>query len=104
KTMRAKPDADGAKAEGSVTPDWRVADILAAHPDAEPIFLAHGFDAIRNPVLRRTVARRITLAQACRLRGVSVEAFIADLQAAESRPTSSRLVGIEEVRTVGASK
>lgn len=101
RTMRAEPDADAAQSEGPITPDWRVADVLAAHPESEPVFLAHGFDAVRNPVLRRTVARRITLAQACRLRGVGLEAFLADLRAAQSRAPSSRLVRIDGV---GASE
>jgi hypothetical protein len=104
RTMRAEPDADAARAEGPITLDWRVADVLAAHPELEPVFLAHGFDAIRNPVLRRTVTRRITLAQACRLRGVSLEPFIADLHAARSRPESSRLIRIDEVETAGAGR
>jgi uncharacterized protein involved in response to NO len=101
RTMRTDPDVDAARYEGPITPDWRVADVLAAHPETEPTFLAHGFDAISNPVLRRTVARRVTLAQACRLRGVSLGAFIADLRAAQSRSTSSRLVSIDGV---GASE
>src|SRR5690606_28761601 len=37
RTMRSEPDVDAAKSEGPITPDWRVADVLAAHPESEPV-------------------------------------------------------------------
>jgi hypothetical protein len=56
----------------------RVADVLDWFPQTEPVFLERGFTAIRNPLLRATVARQISVAQAASLRGV----FEAELLAA----------------------
>jgi hypothetical protein len=59
-------------------------------PETEPVFLDHGFTAIRQPLLRRTVARQITLAQAASLRGVPLEEWLAALNRAivgRHRPT-----------------
>jgi hypothetical protein len=57
----------------------RVADVLDWFPVAEGVFLDHGFLALRNPVLRRTLARQVTIGQAARLRGVDVTALLAAL-------------------------
>lgn len=57
----------------------RVADVLAWFPVAEGVFLDHGFLALRNPALRRTLARRVTIEQAARLRGVDAAALLAAL-------------------------
>jgi hypothetical protein len=68
----------------------RVAEVLDRFPETEPVFLDHGFTAIRQPLLRRTVARQITLAQAARLRGVPLDEWLAALNraiAARHRPT-----------------
>jgi len=54
-----------------------LAAVLHWHPELEPIVLDHGFDLIRNPVLRRTLARQVTLRQACRMKGVARDAFAA---------------------------
>jgi hypothetical protein len=62
--------------------DHRVAEILDWFPETEPVFLERGFTAIRQPLLRRTVARQITLAQAARLRGVPLEELLAALNRA----------------------
>ena len=68
---------DAAANRGPVPPrierNHRVAALLAWHPELEPVFLEHGFDLIRNPVLRRTVARQVTLKKACRMKGVDLE-------------------------------
>lgn len=66
----------------------RVAAVLAWYPELEPVFVAHGFDLIRNPLLRRTVARQVTLAQACRMKGVDVDALVDALES-QRRPTDT---------------
>jgi hypothetical protein len=63
-------------------PDHRVAAVLAWHPELEPVFVEHGFELIRNPVLRRTVARQISLQQACRMKGVDLTQFLKALERA----------------------
>jgi hypothetical protein len=63
-----------------VTAASRVADVLAIGPCVESVFLRFGFDRILDPVARRTLARAVTLAQACTLKGVDTGTFIASLR------------------------
>lgn len=65
----------------------RVADVLAWFPTAESVFLDHGFVDIRNPVLRRTLARRVTIEQAARLRGVDASALLTALNRRAALPS-----------------
>ena len=56
----------------TIGPETRVADVLEAHPEAEEILIAIApqFKAMKNPVLRRTVARVATLEQAAKVAGI----------------------------------
>jgi hypothetical protein len=68
----------------------RVAEVLDWFPETEPVFLERGFTAIKQPLLRWTVARQVTLAQAAGLRGVPLDELLAALNraiAARSRTT-----------------
>ena len=62
-------------------PQTRVAEVLERYPQALDIFLRHGFAPLQNPVLRRTMARVVTLEQACRREGMELDRLLADLQA-----------------------
>jgi hypothetical protein len=62
-----------------IEPHHRVGDVLEWFPLTENVFLRHGFKAIQNPALRRTVAREVTVAQAARLRGVDPASLLLDL-------------------------
>jgi hypothetical protein len=57
----------------------RVAEVLDWFPETESVFLDYGFAAIRQPLLRRTIARQVTLGKAARLRGVAVDQLLAAL-------------------------
>jgi len=59
-----------------------VADVLAWFPQTEEVFLRYGFAPLKNPLLRRTLARRVTLRQAAKVGGVPVEELLADLNRA----------------------
>jgi hypothetical protein len=59
----------------------RIGEVLDRHPDLLDTFLAFGFTPLANPVLRRTLARYVTIAQACRRLGVDPEQFLAALNA-----------------------
>jgi hypothetical protein len=59
----------------------RVAEILDWFPETESVFLQKGFTAIRHPILRRTVARQVTLAQAAALRQVPLDELLSALNA-----------------------
>jgi hypothetical protein len=60
----------------------RVAEVLDWFPETESVFVQKGFTAIRQPLLRRTVARQVTLAQAAALRNVPLDELLAALNTA----------------------
>jgi hypothetical protein len=82
-----------------------VADVLAWFPDAEGVLVSHGFALLRQPALRRTLARQVTLTQAASLRGVALEPLLADLNAATRRRVGSDLpvLGVINPPACGAS-
>jgi hypothetical protein len=54
-----------------------VADVLDRQPNLLDVFLGFGFRPLANPVLRRTVARGVTVGTACRIVGVDPGKFLA---------------------------
>lgn len=65
-----------------IEPDTRVADLLKAHPDAEKLLIdmAPQFKALKNPVLRRTVAKVASLEQAAKVAGIPVRDLVVGLR------------------------
>ncbi len=57
-----------------ITPETKVSELLDAYPELEPtlIAIAPAFAKLRNPVLRKTVARITSLSQAARVGNVSI--------------------------------
>jgi hypothetical protein len=68
----------------SITPATKVADLLESWPELEDVLIvqAPAFRRLKNPVLRRTVARVATLEQAAGVGGVPVRELIAALRRA----------------------
>ncbi len=62
-----------------ISADHRVAQVLAWYPELETIFLKHRFALINHPILRQTVARQISLKQACQLKNVNLASFLSEL-------------------------
>ncbi|HEY7156603.1 MAG TPA: DUF1858 domain-containing protein [Gemmataceae bacterium] len=73
-------------ADGAITMNDRVGAVLDRDPALLDTFLAFGFRPLANPLLRRTMARHVTVASACRHLGVAVEPLIAALNEARARP------------------
>jgi len=59
-----------------------VADVLDWFPEVEPVLVQHGFTALRQPLLRRTIARQVTIAQAAKVRMIEVNELLGWLNAA----------------------
>lgn len=80
-----------------ITPQTRVAALLDAYPELEEVLIrqAPSFRNLRNPILRRTVARVATLEKAARVGGIRVQDLVVTLRRAAGLP-------VEEVRTEGA--
>jgi uncharacterized protein DUF1858 len=74
----------------AITPETTVGALLEAYPQMEKVLvdMAPAFAKLRNPVVRRTVARIATLEQAAKIGGVSLQAMILRLRdvAGQSAP------------------
>jgi hypothetical protein len=68
----------------------RVGDILNQYPALLPTFLAFGFQPLANPLLRRTVARHVTVERACRVLNVNRDELLGSLNA-QLHPDNNRL-------------
>ena len=68
----------------NINPETKVGDLLDAIPEAEAalIAIAPRFKALKNPVLRRTVAKVATLEQAARVADMPVNELVRSLREA----------------------
>jgi len=68
----------------TITPETKVGDLLDAFPEAETalIAIAPKFKALKNPVLRRTVAKVANLEQAARVADMPVNELVRALRRA----------------------
>lgn len=68
----------------AITPDLKIGDLLNAYPELEDVLIdiAPAFKKLRNPVLRRTVAKLTSLRQAAQVGGVSLGDMIGRLRTA----------------------
>jgi len=64
----------------SITANTIVGEVLTRYPQSLEIFVRHGFTPLRNPVLRKTLARVITIEQACRRENLEMETLLRDLE------------------------
>jgi hypothetical protein len=74
-----------------ITAAHRVGELLDAHPALLATFLALGFRPLANPLLRRTVARRVTVGQASRHLGRDEQEVLAALNRAAGLPVRQTL-------------
>ncbi|MBN1658031.1 MAG: DUF1858 domain-containing protein [Anaerolineae bacterium] len=61
-----------------IAPKTKISELIAAFPQLEGVLIDYvpAFEKLKNPVLRKTVARITTLQQAAAIGGVSVEELI----------------------------
>ncbi len=78
----AAPPGDGIHA------GMHPADVLARHPATMAVFEQFGFGMLRNPILRATLGRQITLRGACQLKSVKLDDFLSALNRAVHLPAS----------------
>lgn len=81
-----------------ITPQTRVGPMLDAHPELEAVLLelSPAFAKLKNPVLRRTVAKLATLETAAGMAGLQPRELVAALRRALGQP-------VEEAPEAGAS-
>lgn len=70
------------KSKVDITPDTKVAELLRDYPDLEDKLqqFSPAFSALKNPVLRRTVAKVTSLQQAAKVGGVSIVEMVDGLR------------------------
>lgn len=64
-----------------ITGDHKVGQVVEWYPATIEVLKNHGFTQITNPIMRRTVAKRVSIAQAAEMKGVDLEKLLADLNA-----------------------
>ena len=74
-------DEDAGERPTQITGNHKVAQVIEWYPATIDVLVRHGFTQITNPVMRRTVARVVSLAQAAEMKGVDLEKLLADLNA-----------------------
>jgi hypothetical protein len=69
-------------AQPPITPETRVAELLEAYPNLEELLIqqAPAFKALKNPILRRTVARVATLEKAAQVAGIPARQLVSALR------------------------
>lgn len=80
-----------------ITPKTKIFDLLEAYPELEDelIRLAPEFRKLKNPLLRKTIAKVATLAQAATLGGLSVETLVNRLRACVGQQNLENLAEAE---------
>lgn len=73
RAIAAKP---ATPAPDKITADMIVADVLDWFPHTQSVFVDFGFRPITNPLMRRTVARQVTVRQACKLHDINADDFV----------------------------
>ena len=85
-----------------ITRDTKVADVLSAYPESLEVFLRHGFAPLSNPLMRRTIARAITIEQACRQQKVDRMRLLDELCAIQRvGRNGEKLVPIKRIDRLG---
>lgn len=76
-----------------ITPKTKVAEMLDAYPQLEEtlIEIAPQFKKLKNPVLRKTIARVTSLSQAAIVGGVKVEEMVTKLRAVIGQNTTTAI-------------
>ena len=85
--------------EFQISPTVNVGEVLERYPQSLEVFVRHGFTPLRNPVLRKTMARVITIEQACRREGVDMSELLRELNAIVVTDVGARpLVSITKLK------
>ncbi len=76
-----------------ITPDTKVGALLEAYPGIEELLIARvpAFEKLRNPILRKTVAKVASLDQAARMGGIGVRELVCTLRKAVGQEPGDEL-------------
>ena len=89
-----------------ITPDLKVGELLRCYPEVEEVLLglSPSFGALKNPVLRRTVAKLATLRQVAKVGGLQLGTLVGCLRAAAGQaPLAADAEAAEAARPAWAA-
>jgi len=78
-TLNARP-ADAVRRSVAIEEDANVGALVDAHEEFIPILVEAGFTPIANPLLRKTLARAVTLRQACSIHKIDLATLLRRLR------------------------
>lgn len=78
--LLAPVPAPSAPSRGAITPERTVSSIADEYPQTLDVFEAFGFKELKNPLLRNTIAKRVTVRMACGMKHVDEAAFLSALR------------------------
>lgn len=86
----------------AITPDSKIGELLAAYPQLEEVLigLSPTYQALKNPVLRRTVAKVATLRQVAQVGNIPIGTLISQLRCSVGQEGSD----VDEGDAVTASR
>jgi hypothetical protein len=89
-----------ARTKPPITPQIKVADLLDAYPELEDVLveLAPPFKKLKNPVLRRTIARVTSLEKAAAVADLPLRELITGLRVAAGQPADEDGTDVGEDR------
>ncbi len=82
-----RPAEEGEARPARITADDKVGQIVQWYPETLAVLIAKGFTPLENPILRRTMARAVSLRTAARQRDLDEEALVAELNSAVGIPS-----------------
>lgn len=82
RAMASRPAEIALSGLVEIGPLSKVFDVLRSYPETMAVFQQYGFSMIANPAAQRTLARSVSLEQACRLKHVDFALFQSALQRA----------------------
>ncbi|HKI32871.1 MAG TPA: DUF1858 domain-containing protein [Gemmataceae bacterium] len=89
--VRAAAPAAPVVAGEPIAAAHRVGEVLDRYPELLNTFVTFGFTPLTNPLLRKTVARLVTIERACRAQQVDVDELLTALNIARARLDGQRL-------------
>lgn len=88
----------------NIIPETKIAELLKEYPQLEAILIKYSsaFSALKNPVLRRTVAKVTSLQQASKVGNVSVVEMVDALRAEVGQPPLYEGYNLDENQDISA--
>ena len=95
-----------AQTKPPITPQTKVAELLDAYPELEDVLveMAPPFKKLRNPVLRRTIARVTSLEKAASVANLPLREMITGLRSAAGQPVDTEGADFGEDRPPGGEE